>query len=178
MYTLYMVTERVGSAGKMLAANISRIRKRKKLSFLEVAARTEEVGQPIAVLGLRRIERGERRVDYDDLLTLAIALDTAPINLMAPAVSDTVPYPIGKQEYGTRTVREWISGGSLRPSDPEVPWAAPDPDPYPGVAELSDLLQWLPEDRRNAVLRDWLNETYEPTDEEVEEARRAQEDKS
>jgi transcriptional regulator with XRE-family HTH domain len=170
-----MVTERVGSAGKVLAANIARIRKRRGMTFLELSARTEELGNPIAVLGLRRIERGERRVDYDDLMVLAAALDEQPVYLMTPLVSDVVPYPIGNQEYGTETVRKWIAGtGHL--VDPGHPFARP--VGIPNVTELSDLLQWLPEDRRNAVLRDWLNETYEPTDEEVEEARRAQEDKS
>ncbi len=140
----------------MLAANISRLRKAKKLTFAELSARTEEIGQPIAILGLRRIERAERRVDYDDLLTLAIALGVHPINLMVPADTDVVPYPIGESEFGSLTVRRWITGqGHL---DPDVLFF--EPIPYPRVAELDALLGWLPEGRREHVLRDWLNEQY------------------
>jgi transcriptional regulator with XRE-family HTH domain len=166
----YMDSNRIGPAGRVLAANLQMIRKRRKLTFAELSARTEEIGTPIPVLGLRRIERGERRVDFDDLLALAVALDVHPVNLMVPNVSDTVPYPIGTQEYGCRTVHEWISGaGELEPLNPETPWASPLALPYPDVAQLSDLLQWLPEDRRNAVLRDWMNEQYhDPDPEEVE----------
>lgn len=144
----------------MLAANIQRIRKAKGLTFAEVSARTEKIGQPIAVLGLRRIERTERRVDFDDLLTLAIALEVPPVDLMVPAlVSDAVPYPIGTSEYGCSTVYEWVRGdGYLEPPDPEYPWA--EPKGIPKVEEMSELLQWLPEERRQRVIRDWVLEGY------------------
>lgn len=157
------MAERVGPAGQVLAANIQRIRKVRGLTLAEVSARTEEIGQPIAVLGLRRIERAERRVDYDDLLTLAIALDVAPIDLMVPAAyTNVVPYPIGTSEYGSKTVYEWIaSHGNLDPDDPFM-----DPTPYPRIAELDELLRWLPEDRRETVLREWVLEQYS---EEAEE---------
>jgi transcriptional regulator with XRE-family HTH domain len=156
MHTVYMA-DRVGPAGKVLAANISRIRKYRGLTFAEVSARTEEIGQPIAVLGLRRIERAERRVDFDDLLTLAIALRTAPADLMVPAGTDTVPYPIGSSEYGSETVYQWIAGrGAFRQGDRRLV----SPAPYPRLAELEELLSWLPEDRRQTVLRDWVREQY------------------
>jgi transcriptional regulator with XRE-family HTH domain len=165
MHALYMSADRIGPAGKVLAANIHRIRTRAGLTFAELSARTQEIGQPIAILGLRRIERGERRVDFDDLLILAVALDTAPVNLMVPLLSDTVPYPIGDREYGCETVRRWIAGGDL---DRDRTFA--EPIGIPDVAELDHLLQWLPEERRKLVLRDWLNEQYDPTPEEEEEA--------
>jgi transcriptional regulator with XRE-family HTH domain len=157
------MADRVGPAGKVLAANISRVRKYRGLTFAEVSARTEEIGQPIAVLGLRRIERGERRVDYDDLLTLAIALRTAPVDLMVPAGTDTVPYPIGSAEYGSETVYEWIRGrGALYQGSNRLTTSAP----YPRLAELEELLSWLPEDRRQTVLREWVLEQYRDEEED------------
>lgn len=156
-----LMAERVGPAGQVLAANIQRIRKARGLTFAEVSARTEEIGQPIAVLGLRRIERAERRVDYDDLLCVARALDVSPITLMVPALTDVVPYPIGSSEFGSKTVRQWISGqGNLDPDDPFM-----NPAPYPRIAELEELLRWLPDDRRQSVLRNWVLEQY-PEEEE------------
>jgi transcriptional regulator with XRE-family HTH domain len=169
------MADRVGPAGKVLAANIQRLRKRKGLTFAELSARTEKIGNPIAVLGLRRIERAERRVDYDDLLALAVALEVPPVDLMVPAlVSDVVPYPIGTSEYGCSTVYEWVRGGKLTPPDPEYPWA--ELKGFPKVEEMSELLQWLPDERRQRVLRDWVLEGYRqdraagliPADEELE----------
>jgi transcriptional regulator with XRE-family HTH domain len=155
------MADRVGPAGKVLAANISRIRRRKGLTFAELSARTEKIGTPIAVLGLRRIERAERRVDYDDLLTLAVALEVPPVDLMVPwAVSDVIPYPIGDSEYGTRTVYDWVAGaGELVPPEEQVPWA--EPKGYvPSVEEMAELLKWLPDGRRQQVLRNWVLEGY------------------
>lgn len=48
-------------------------------------ARLAEIGRDIPPLGLRRIESGERRVDADDLMALAVALGVSPISLLMPA---------------------------------------------------------------------------------------------
>ena len=47
--------------------------------------RLAELGREIPSLGLRRIEAGERRVDADDLVALALALDVTPLALLLPA---------------------------------------------------------------------------------------------
>jgi hypothetical protein len=44
------------------------------MQYQELAERLEKVGRPIPVLGLRRIESEERRVDADDLVDWAIVL--------------------------------------------------------------------------------------------------------
>jgi transcriptional regulator with XRE-family HTH domain len=162
------MADRVGPAGRVLAANIQRIRKRKKLTFAEVSARTEEIGQPIAVLGLRRIERGERRVDFDDLLCLARALRVAPVDLMVPVWhTDTVPFPIGNQEFGCRTVHDWVAGATdaLEPPPPMGRMRFASPRGIPDIAELDQMLRWLPDERRERVLRNWALEQY-PDEEE------------
>lgn len=45
----------------------------------------EKAGHPIAPLGLRRIEAGERRVSVDDLVALAVVFDVSPLTLLLPA---------------------------------------------------------------------------------------------
>ncbi len=163
--------QRVGRAGQVLAANVHRLRTRKRWSFQELSDRTKELGQPIAVLGLRRIERGERRVDFDDLLILAAALNVNPVNLMCPPLSDTVPFPIGNREYGCDRVRDWIEDRQELDYDRG---RFVGPIGIPTVAELEELLQWLPEDRRKAVVRQWVIENYEgPTPEEIRELEEA-----
>jgi transcriptional regulator with XRE-family HTH domain len=161
MHNVHMVQQvRVGRAGMVLAANIRRLRKAHRLTFAELSARTEEAGQRIPVLALRRIETGERRVDYDDLLILAIALHVHPVDLMVPAYTNVVPYPIGNQEFGSRAVHHWITDQGDLNQDGEGPRFA-SPIPYPRLHELDELLDWLPEDRRRQVLRDWVLDQYQ-----------------
>jgi transcriptional regulator with XRE-family HTH domain len=146
----------------VLAANIKRRRKAHRLTYAELSTRTEEAGQRIPVLALRRIETGERRVDFDDLLILAVALGDHPVDLMVPDPrTDVVPYPVGDQEYGSKTVHDWITGrGSLIPND--SPFASP--FLFPHLGDLEDLLGWLPRERRQQVLRDWVLAEYAGAD--------------
>ena len=74
----------VGPVGRALAENIARIRKAQRLTYIALAERLAQNGRPIAVLGLRRIEKNERRVDVDDLLALSVALDVSPLVLLLP----------------------------------------------------------------------------------------------
>jgi hypothetical protein len=46
------------------------------------------MGREIPPLGLRRIESGERRVDVDDLMALAVTLNVSPIGLLMPGGAD------------------------------------------------------------------------------------------
>jgi transcriptional regulator with XRE-family HTH domain len=65
-------------------ANVEKLRRSNKLTYKELSGRLERLGRPIPVLGLSRLERGERRVDVDDLVALALALDTTPNRLLLP----------------------------------------------------------------------------------------------
>jgi hypothetical protein len=56
------------------------------MQYKELAERLADLGRPIPVLGLRRLERGERRADADDLTALALALETTPNRLMLPGI--------------------------------------------------------------------------------------------
>jgi transcriptional regulator with XRE-family HTH domain len=66
----------------------TQLRDDRNLTYAELARRTGDAGRPIPVLGVRRIEAGERRVDVDDLMALAAALDVPPATLLMP---DTTP---------------------------------------------------------------------------------------
>jgi hypothetical protein len=43
-----------------------------------------DLGRPIPPLGLRHLEAGNRRIDVDDLVVLADALDVSPLMLLLP----------------------------------------------------------------------------------------------
>jgi transcriptional regulator with XRE-family HTH domain len=72
------------TVGDQIAASVARLRQEKRLPYTELSKRLEDLGQPIPVLGLRRIERGARRLDADELAALAKALDVPPFALLFP----------------------------------------------------------------------------------------------
>ena len=86
---------RVGPAGMALAANIARVREAQRLSYIDLSRELAKAGRSIPELGLLRIEKGERRVDFDDLLALAYVLEVCPVDLMVSSeAADGDPYPV------------------------------------------------------------------------------------
>jgi transcriptional regulator with XRE-family HTH domain len=142
----------LGPAGEVLARNIQRIREGQRLTFVALSERLAAAGRPIAVLGLRRIERGERRVDVDDLLALAHALGVAPVDLLVPgSAADDEPYEVTPAVSTTaETAREWIAGlGLLSP---------------PASGQDLAGLAWMPKKRATAMVRRY----YMPLQEEYQ----------
>ena len=78
----------LAATGESVRANVRRLREASNLGYAELARRLKATGRGIPELGLRRIEEGERRVDADDLVALAIALDVSPITLLMPPTTD------------------------------------------------------------------------------------------
>ena len=74
----------LGPIGIAVAANVERLRDTQNLSYAELSRRLDELGRPIAPLGLTRIRDLKRRVDVDDLIALALALGVSPTTLLLP----------------------------------------------------------------------------------------------
>ncbi|MFI7329379.1 helix-turn-helix domain-containing protein [Streptomyces rubiginosohelvolus] len=74
----------IGPAGSVAAKNVRRIRELRGLTKKALAERTGAAGCPIPPLGISRIEKGERRIDVDDLLALAQALQVPYAQLVEP----------------------------------------------------------------------------------------------
>jgi transcriptional regulator with XRE-family HTH domain len=66
----------LGEVGAAVMRNVAEIRQRKRMTYQALSVRLQQLGRPIPTLGLSRIERGERRVDADDLVALSRALET------------------------------------------------------------------------------------------------------
>ncbi|WP_433608717.1 helix-turn-helix domain-containing protein [Prescottella agglutinans] len=98
----------LGPTGQNVASNLRRLREDANLTYAELGRRLEAVGRPIPTLGLRKIESFERRVDADDLVALALALDISPVTLLMP-ISDG--WELGKvdltSEVSTAPQRVW-----------------------------------------------------------------------
>ncbi|WP_199564903.1 helix-turn-helix domain-containing protein [Spongiactinospora rosea] len=78
-----------GPTGLRVAANIKALRDARGISVRALSARVTELGRPILASGIHKIEQGQRRVDSDELVALALALDVSPNRLLLPGTAGT-----------------------------------------------------------------------------------------
>ena len=78
----------MGPVGSTVAEQVRLHRERVGMSYAELSRQLLKDGRIIPPLGLSRIEAGLRRVDADDLVSLAVALGVSPISLLLPAGTD------------------------------------------------------------------------------------------
>jgi transcriptional regulator with XRE-family HTH domain len=91
--TLYPVAGReieVGEAGRRVAKAIQLTRQNKRMTLRDMAAALTALGRPIGENSLGRMERGERRVDVDDLYAVAEVLEVPVAHLLEGRVDATV----------------------------------------------------------------------------------------
>lgn len=72
----------LGASGKVVAANVKRLRNNREYKWL--SQQLQALGRDITPLAIRRIEESDRRVDVDDLIALAVALEVSPATLLTP----------------------------------------------------------------------------------------------
>lgn len=98
----------LSKTGTVVARNIRTIRKARNLPYTELSARLHELGREIPTWGLRKIESGGRRVDTDDLVALALALNVSPLALLlSTEPSSLVPKA---KTYPPERIWEWAMG--------------------------------------------------------------------
>ncbi|WP_432021095.1 helix-turn-helix domain-containing protein [Streptomyces sp. 1222.5] len=73
-----------GSTGRIVRTNIRTLREQRRMTYVELAAQLDEAGQRVPVLGLRRLEAGERRVDVDELVAFAAVFGITAAQLLEP----------------------------------------------------------------------------------------------
>lgn len=81
----------IGFRGRLVADNIKAVRTAKSITYAELSRRLEKLRHRIPPLGLRRIERHERRVDIDDLFYIAEALGLDYTHLADQHISNEGP---------------------------------------------------------------------------------------
>jgi transcriptional regulator with XRE-family HTH domain len=85
----------------------------RSLSTTRLSAALKEIGHSIPATGITRIEKGQRRVDVDDLAALAIALKVSPTALLLP------PTLVGNVEVAPKrsvpAVEAWMWATSRQP---------------------------------------------------------------
>ncbi|MFD0630548.1 helix-turn-helix transcriptional regulator [Catenulispora yoronensis] len=111
----------LGPIGERVQWNVERLRTARKLTKADLSARTKEAGRLIPPLGISRIEAGTRRVDADDLVVLALALNVSPSALLLPPsagpeqINLTPTYQVSSDTawlwaVGRRTAMDWEPG--------------------------------------------------------------------
>ena len=74
----------IGPVGDLLRANLVRIRQSRALSTTALATKMTALGRPMHATGITKIEKGDRRVDVDDLAALAQVLRVGMAQLLEP----------------------------------------------------------------------------------------------
>ena len=72
----------LGPVGKRVAENIARLRRSHGLDQKDLSQQLGKCGRPMQPQVISKIENGDRRVDVDDLVALALALDVTPNRLL------------------------------------------------------------------------------------------------
>lgn len=82
--------------GRYVAEAVRTLRQNQDLTYKELEERLTANGHRIPALGLRRIESEARRVDVDDLMALAAALNVSPLRLLLhiPDEGQGAPYQV------------------------------------------------------------------------------------
>jgi transcriptional regulator with XRE-family HTH domain len=104
-----------GPAAQWIMRHLRRYRELRGLSHGELSERLAGLGRPIPPQGLRRIERGDRRVDVDDLIALARALGVAPVMLVFPLGQAATVELLPGQEQPTWDAVRWFTGHGSYP---------------------------------------------------------------
>lgn len=81
------------------------------MQYKELSEKLTAVGRPIHPLSLKRIEVGERRVDVDDLVALALALEVSPLALLLPHINSGEDYAVSPtQNLDFNLLWDWAAG--------------------------------------------------------------------
>jgi transcriptional regulator with XRE-family HTH domain len=67
-----------------VAHNVKALREARGLTQTDVSDRMGAIGRPLLPTGVLKVEQGNRRVDVDDLVALALVFDVPPDELLGP----------------------------------------------------------------------------------------------
>jgi transcriptional regulator with XRE-family HTH domain len=108
-----------GETSRVVAENVERLRKAQNMNFTQLSEKLADAASwSINAVGIRRIEKGERRVTPDDLTALAVALGVSPITLLMPATesaSDPVAVTGFPEQLPADRLWNWLTADDTLP---------------------------------------------------------------
>lgn len=78
------MTDRVAEATAAVRRNVRRFRQGQQMTYMALSEKLDITGCHIPVLGLRRVERGDRRVEVGELVAFADVFGVEPARLLEP----------------------------------------------------------------------------------------------
>lgn len=124
-----------GPTAERVAQNIRRIRRVRNLDQKEVSALLKAIGRPMLPTVLSKIERGERRIDVDDLVAIALVLNVSPVALLLPPESGDRRIKLTDgHEVPSRTAWQWAEGQRTAMDYEPGPIATTGPGGDPAIA--------------------------------------------
>lgn len=150
----------LGPIGAVVATNVTRYRESARFNYTELSKELERHGRDISALAVRRIEESNRRVDVDDLVALALALNVSPLALLLPRHESAITTT--GETYPAERIWQWAKGE--KPIDSELhaeanaAWAfVINSNPFANWAEMLRLPDAF-SDGVNAAMRQALSE--------------------
>ncbi len=108
-----------GPTSRRVAENVALLRRDRRLTLADLSERLAELGRPILASGLSKVETGDRRVDADDLVALALALDVTPNRLLLPAGATDEPVELTAEATAPEAAAwRWATGEGALSWDP------------------------------------------------------------
>lgn len=119
----------IGGAGAQVAAQVTAQRQRRGWDQRTLAARVTKAGRPMSTSVLGKVEASARRVDVDDLVALATALEVPPARLLSDGAdqeqeSDPFEDAAAPALVRRRVLEDIDALGDLEDLDPTAPTLA------------------------------------------------------
>lgn len=106
----------MGDVAAAVGGNVERIRHIRNMTGKDLSGKLADLGVSMSVATVSEIERSKRKVSVNELLVLAVALNTSIIDLLMPPDGDTLSVAVGN-ELGVDDLYWWLRGDQPWPSD-------------------------------------------------------------
>ena len=103
----------IAATGRTVGANVGRIRRSRGLSLQVLSEQLATAGRKISVSGLSKVENGTRKVDVDDLMAIAVCLDTPPSTLLLPLGAPDDIVEVTGLRASLALLWEWMNGSGV-----------------------------------------------------------------
>jgi transcriptional regulator with XRE-family HTH domain len=95
------------ATAETVSVNVKRLHTDQNLGLRGLSNKLGEVGRPLGHSAVDQIEKGARRVDVDDLMALAAALDVSPATLLMPLGDKDEPVAVTAHTAKLTCGRAW-----------------------------------------------------------------------
>jgi transcriptional regulator with XRE-family HTH domain len=105
-----LATEGYGPLVGQIGRNLRQLRDERGVKLAELSDRMGQLGQPLGITGLSKVENGKRGVDLDELAALARALNVPPLLLIFPLGKQPTIEVLPGVEQPTWPAARWFTG--------------------------------------------------------------------